>query len=118
MRFSRADRGRGRWCRRKYSFLRRRWRRLLERLSEADGDVGRRKRGFLFDALGELLRCCVGGLGAREEGLSDVCGWRGRRCHCVGNWPFGQGVRGVWNSRALEVGVSELKLELKFGKIV
>lgn len=48
MRFSRADSGRGRWCLRKYSFLRRRWRRRLERLSEAEGDVGRRKRGFCF----------------------------------------------------------------------
>ena len=42
----RADSGWGRWCLRKYSFLRRRWCRRRERLSAAEGDVGRRKRGF------------------------------------------------------------------------
>lgn len=104
MRFSRADRGRGRWCRRKYSFLRRRWSRRLERLSEASGDVGRRKRGFClmrsvncWDAVsGEWARarrvCAMCVVGAGEDVILEVFGLSAK------------GVRGVWRYlKALEV---------------
>lgn len=48
MRFSRAESSLGFCLRRKYSFLRRRWRRRRERLSAGVGEVGRRKSGLCW----------------------------------------------------------------------
>lgn len=73
MRFSRADNGRGFWWRRKYSFLRRRWRRRRERLSDAEGEVARRNSGF---CLMRSVNCCVALSGecARERSVCAMCG--------------------------------------------
>lgn len=80
-RFSRADSGCGFWCRRKYSFLRRRWRRRRDRLSDAEGEVARRKSGF---CLMRSVNCCVAlsGEWARER---RVCAM----------WVFGAGEEAI-----------------------
>lgn len=58
----------------------------------------------MFYALGELLGCCVGGMGAREECLGDVCGWCGRGDHFLEIWLLDPAARELWwDVRALEV---------------
>jgi len=71
----------------KYSFLRRRWRRRRERLSEAEGDVARRKRGF---CLTRSVNCWVAlsGEWARDRRVCAMC-------------VFGAGEDAIWTILAL-----------------